>query len=290
MPASDAHLLERELVKRVLERLGIPLEAEPTTEGLRRVYAAWCEQVPFDNVRKMIHVHSRSTLKLPGSMAADYFKDWLHHGTGGTCWAGAGALHALLSAMGFHTERALGTMLVAPDLAPNHGSVLVRIGHENFLLDTSILHHEPLLMLKSWETCIDHPAWGIRCYDRGGRWHIQWRPLHKPDGFECRFESFGISDDEYQARYDQTRGWSPFNYQVCARRNCGDEVIGLAFGNFIKFRADGSVITTPLDDAGRRRVLIEDFGMSQEIIDLLPPDSPTPPPPGSRTAANSQAR
>ncbi len=288
MSASSANTLGPALVGRVLDRLEIPVDAAPTQATLRALYAAWCRHVPFDNVLKMIRINSPESADLPGCTASGYFDDWLRHGTGGTCWAGAGALHALLRAMGFQAERALGTMLVAPDLPPNHGSVRVRIDGDHFLLDTSILHHEPLLMTETWETQVGHPAWGVRCANRDGRWHVRWRPLHRPDGFACRFESFGTGDDEFQQRYGQTRGWSPFNYQVCARRNRGDEVTGLAFGNYITLHGDGSITTIHVDDHERRRLLIEEFGISEEIVSQLPADRPTPPPPGSRTAMENR--
>ncbi|MEO5712209.1 MAG: arylamine N-acetyltransferase [Luteolibacter sp.] len=277
--------LDRSLAGHVLDRLEIPQGSALTEETLRKLYKSWCLRVPFDNVRKLIHISSSDSAPLPGGTASDYFQVWLEHGTGGTCWAGAGALHALLSAMGFEADRALGTMLVAPGLPPNHGSVRVRLGGRNFLLDTSILHHEPLPLVEDEETRIGHPAWGVTCSKRDGRSHVRWRPLHKPDGFECRFEGFGIHGDDYLDRYEQTRGWSPFNYQVCARRNRGDEVIGLAFGHFITLRSDGSMESVRVDDRERRRILLEEFGMSRAVISRLPADRPTPPPPGSKTEA-----
>jgi N-hydroxyarylamine O-acetyltransferase len=280
--------LGRGLVGRVLERLEIPANPAVDLATLEAVFAAWCQRIPFDNVRKIIHVQSGDSSPLPGGEAAEFFESWLDHGTGGTCWTGSGALHALLSAMGFEAERALGTMLVAPDLPPNHGSVRVRLGDSWLLLDSSVLHHQPLLLAEDGESRIEHPAWGVRCAKRDGRWHLKWRPLHKPEGFECRFESFGNRHGDYLARYDQTRGWSPFNYQVCARRLCGDEVIGLAFGHFITLKADGRVSSIAIDDRQRVRVLTEEFGMSREIIGRLPPDRPTPPAPGSRTAAAAE--
>jgi len=42
--------------------------------------------VPFDNVRKLIHVKSGKAGPLPGGTAEDFFTAWLRHGTGGTCW------------------------------------------------------------------------------------------------------------------------------------------------------------------------------------------------------------
>ena len=49
---------------------------------------------------------------LPGSGAEDFFESWLRYGTGGGCWSGAGACHALLTSLGFDAGRGVGTMLI----------------------------------------------------------------------------------------------------------------------------------------------------------------------------------
>ena len=123
----------------VVQRFGIGTPA-PDLDGLRTVYAAWCEAVPFDNVLKLIHCAEGRRGPLPGSTADDFFETWLEQGTGGTCWAGNGALHDLLEALGFDVTRVFATMMSAPDArGPNHGSVLVRADGERWLVDASIL-------------------------------------------------------------------------------------------------------------------------------------------------------
>jgi len=183
--------LPEELVERVLTRLGFHRRPDPTRESLRSLYASWGRRVPFDNVRKLIHVRSGDTGPLPGSTPGDFFAAWLKHGTGGTCWSGSEALHALLTSLGFDAVRGVATMLAAPDIPPNHGSTMVRFGPERYVVDSGILHGDPLL-LADRETSIAHPAWGVRCRRRNERWHIKWRPLHKVDGFECRFETGAV--------------------------------------------------------------------------------------------------
>jgi len=136
-------------------------------------------------------------------------------------------------------------MLVVPDLPPNHGTVLVSFGEERSLADCSMLHGEPLRLDENAQTRVEHGAWGVRCSRRDGRWHVWWRALHKHDGFECRFERFGASDGEYQSLHEQTRGWSPFNYEVTARLNCGDRVNGVSFGQALSLESDGSVRAGP---------------------------------------------
>src|SRR5690348_16732226 len=103
--------LPAELVERVLAKLGFARRPEPTLENLRRLYGAWCQRVPFDNVRKLIHLRAGNRGPLPGGTAEDFFEAWLKHGTGGTCWANAGACHALWQSLGFDVERGLGTMM-----------------------------------------------------------------------------------------------------------------------------------------------------------------------------------
>jgi len=279
--------LPENLVEPILARLGIKHRPEPSLESLREIYSQWGRCVPFDNVRKLIHVRSGARGPLPGNTPGDYFSAWLKHGTGGTCWAGSGALHALLSALGFQTWRGVATMLVDPVVPPNHGSVLVTFGSARYIVDSSILCGEPLL-LDDGETIISHGAWGVRAHLKDDQWHIHWRPLHKVDGFECRVERFGASSGEFSQFYGQTRDWSPFNYEVTARLNRGDEVTGLAFGHAVTLHGDGGVSRAAVSHEERMRILVEDIGLSEEIVSQLPRDAPTPPPPWSKTAEKTQ--
>src|SRR5262245_48157505 len=91
-----AGTLSDPLVERVLAELGLTDSGEPTPDTLRQIYSAWCQSVPFDNVRKIIHIRSGNPEPLPGSTPEDFLGSWLKFGTGGTCWSGAGAFHALL--------------------------------------------------------------------------------------------------------------------------------------------------------------------------------------------------
>lgn len=283
MKTGSCDALSESLRARVLERLQVSESLPRTVEGLRRLYAGWCEQVPFDNLRKLIQVRSRDAAPLPGGTAADFFENWLAHGTGGTCWAGSGALHALLAALDFPVERGLGTMLAAPHLPPNHGTVRVRLDGADWLLDTSILHGEPLA-LAAEASEVTHPAWGVRCTQGEGRPLLRWRPLHQLEGFDCRLEGFGHGGEEFRDRYEDTRAWSPFNYSVYIRRNQGDRVIGIAGGRWVAWSDAACVESRPVSREERDRLLVEAFGVSADLVAQLPEDLPTPPPPGSRTA------
>jgi len=273
------------LVDRVLERLGLSSRPAPEASGLRALYGAWCHRVPFDNLRKRIALSEGHPGVLPGDTPGDFFAGWLAEGAGGTCWAGAGALCALLSALGFRAQRGLATMLVAPDLPPNHGTVVVDVDATRWLLDASILHGEPLALEEaSGPRSVSGGAWGAQVALSDGHWHVRWRPLHAPAGIDCRIDEIGVGAERFSQMHEQTRSWSPFNYAVYARRNRADAVVGVAFGRRVELGADGSVATEDLDPTARDRLLIEEFGVSEALVRRLPVDAETPPPPGSRTA------
>jgi len=287
---SRASRLPGELVDSVLARLGLSGRPAPTLDGLRMVYSAWCRQVPFDNILKMIHVRRRDPGPLPGDDAADFFTHWIRWGAGGTCWAGNGALCSLLDSLGFDAQRALATMRVAPDVPPNHGSVTVQCEGRRYLVDASILHDEPLalderlLLDERVPAAMAGRAWAVERGSHEGHWSIRWRPLHRSDALDCRIDRFDVTAADFHALHEQSRGWSPFNYGLCLRVNRGDSVIGAALGQRVAIDAMGHIEERPLRGTDRLRFLVEEIGIHEELAHALPADVPMPPPPQSRTA------
>jgi len=277
-----------DLLERVLMQLGLSERPAPTLDGLQTLYAAWCRKVPFDNVRKLIHVHNHDPGPLPGDDAAEFLEAWLTYGTGGTCWAGNGALHALLVSLGFQASRGMGTMLVAPHIPPNHGTVLVACDEMRYVVDASILHGEPLRLDTSTPTGVTHPAWGVQCAKRDGQWYMRWRSMFRSEGLDCRFEAMSVPRDTFRERYEAARAWGPFNYELHFRLIRGEAIVGAARGERVEFDRSGACVRTPLADAERRRFLIEDLGIHEAIVQRLPADTPPPPPPWSRTAQSKQ--
>ena len=286
--------LSEATVDRALEKLELAGRPEPTLKGLSTVYSAWCRHVPFDNVRKLIHVRRADPGVLPGDDAGDFFDHWLRFGAGGTCWAGNGALCELLGSLGFSAARAVGTMLVAPNLPPNHGSAMVLFDGRRYLVDASILHEEPLLLEAPLRleaslrlaapASLDErapaaaalPAWSAAGSFRDGHWYIRWRPVHKLQGIDCRIDHFDADVATFRRQHEQTRGWSPFNYGLHARMIRGTSVIGTAFGQRVEFNALGEVAERPLPASDRVRFLVEEMGIHEELAAMVPKELPIP--------------
>jgi N-hydroxyarylamine O-acetyltransferase len=277
------------LLERVLSKLGFSARPEPTWESLKAIYGAWCQKVPFDNVRKLIHLRRGDAGALPGDTADDFFAAWLLHGTGGTCWAGNGALQVLLNSLDFAAHRGLATMLVAANVPPNHGTVIVELERRRYVVDAAILHGEPLPLEEDAATRVAHAAWGVICAMDAGQWRIRWRPLHAIDGLECRIEQLQVAASSFHEWHERSRPWSPFNYALYARRNRGTAVLGTAFGQRIEFDATGGVVQRGMPAGQRAPFLVEELGMDEALIAQLPADLATPAPPQS-AAARRQRR
>lgn len=279
MTPADVRPCPADLVEPVLERLGFARAPEPDLPGLDALYGAFCAKVPFDNVRKRAFFASGGAGPLPGSSPEAFFRDWLAGGTGGTCWASAGALAALLSALGFTARRGLATMHPGPQSrGPNHGTVVVELDDEQWLVDPSTVHGLPL---------------PLRGRARGGALggaevrpgpeglpHLFWRPLHNPAGITFRVDEVGASEPTFSELHEASRQFSLFNQGLHARVARGGGLVGVAMGLRVELRADGSVSARRLDEASRVRVLVEDLAIAEELAVALPPDEPVAPPPG----------
>lgn len=264
--------LSPELVERVLLKLGFTQPPTMDFTGLSDLYGAWCRKIPFDNIRKRIHLSDNDPRPLPGYDAAEFFQGWLQYGVGGTCWAGNGALHALLKTLGFSCGRGTATMLTDRQQPPNHGTVVVQWAGRRFLVDASMLHSTPLLLSRAEPSAIDHPAWGLRCSPQGGQWTIRWRPLHMPDGCDCRLEQFSVPRDTFRQLNEASRQRSIFNNSMYIRLNIGDHVIGISGKMGVYFTSSGAVARSLLTDEDRNKMLIEKMGISEEIIVRIPQD------------------
>ena len=275
--------LDPALVERVLEKLGLAAPPGADLAGLTALYGAWCRAVPFDNVQKRIALAAGSLDPLPGDDAADFFERWLGEGTGGTCWAGNGALCELLLALGFPARRGLATMLVAPGLPPNHGTVTVGFDEERYLVDASILHEEPLRLARDATTRVGPDAWATEARFEDAAFVIRWRPLHL-DELDCRIDVLQVEEAEFSKQHEATRAWSPFNYQLSARIQRETGPVGAALGEAAGITRERGRWQRPFGSEERLRFLVEVLGIREATAARLPADEALPPPPGAPTA------
>ncbi|MDJ0040205.1 arylamine N-acetyltransferase family protein [Pantoea allii] len=261
------------LAEQSLEKLGFSSPPAPDEAGLSTLYRAWCQSVPFDNLRRRLMTEDDRALPLPGSTASDFFTHWLTFGTGGTCWAGHGALYALLAYLGFHVQFGLSTMLSprpAPVGSPGHGMLIVKLDGRTLVVDSTLLHGDPLPLEARLNP---HPVWGTRVHQHDGSWCIHWKPLGRA-WLDCKILATDLSADAFQSRHQQSRSNSRFDGALLIRRANGETITGIVKGEQVIRDRQGKESVTPLSRSEQHRLLIEEYGIAEALVARLPADDP----------------
>ena len=269
MAGNDA-FIKPETTDAVLSRFGFGNRPGTTLEGLSQVYLAWCRNVPFDNLRKRIHLAANDASPLPGGTPEDFFAAYLRHGTGGTCWPSSGALHALLTSLGFDARR--GSAAMRDDLAGpvhSHGTVIVRVDGAECWVDSSMLSNAPLPLRAGEETSLDDPIRPMRAEPVESAWRVWWKNPALGMEMGCLLLDDDTSLDHYLTRYEASRTVSPFNTGAYATRNFDGRTVTVAMGSRFELTADG--VTSNEPPAGIAACLVDELGYSEEIVAALPP-------------------
>ena len=273
---------------RVLARLGLGIAVAPDLGGLRAVYGAWCARVPFDNVRKMIALRTHDAADdgapLPGAHAEDFLEAWLAHGTGGTCWPSSNALYALLRSLRFPARRVAASMR---DLGvPNHGSIKVALDGRDWLVDSSMLTGIPI-PLDAAHAVVGAAPFGAEVEPTGGT-HVVWFATPPHDHFPCRLLDDPVDHPFYLGAYEGSRGRSPFNDRLYARRNLPGRKLVLRATTRFEQTAGGveqreltrdALLASLRDEIGIAPAMVEAWAASGALEDTFAPfDGPAPPP------------
>ncbi len=268
-------LLSPSTTEAVLQRLGLDERPEVSLDGLDRVYLAWCRNVPFDNLRKRIHLVAADPGPLPGGEPEDFFASYLDHGTGGTCWPSSAALHALLASLGFDARRGSAAMHdVVAGPVHTHGTVIVRTEGAEYWVDSSMLSNHPLVLRTGEETSRDDAIRPMRAEPVERVWRVWWTNPAFDMELGCLLLDDDTSLEHYLTRYEASRTASPFNTGAYATRNFDGRTVTVAMGSRFERTADGA--TQGDLPGGLAACLVEELGYSEEIVASLPPDDPPP--------------
>jgi hypothetical protein len=114
----------------------------------------------------------------------------------------------------------------------------------------------------------DHPVFATVVEPVAEGWRFEF-PQFSDDVVPCRTISpDAVAHPFFLERYEISRGWSPFNAEVHARRNVGDTIVGYNRGVRGRRSAAG-VEQDELRGTALHDALIDELTMSEEIVDRL---------------------
>lgn len=162
------------LARAVCSRLGVPWPED--LAGIARLYRAWCAQVPFDNVAKVLAVRDGRTP--PGAEPEEVVERWLATGVGATCWGHVTGLAGVLGAAGSDSRIAVDRMRRDDDIVDFHAFVIVEDGTEAYVCDPIHASAQPLPWRDGARGAQGPYRTGL---DREGRRFVHWYEID-PDG------------------------------------------------------------------------------------------------------------
>jgi arylamine N-acetyltransferase len=237
----------------------------PDLEGLRTLYRAWRLKVPFDNIHKTLALFRSRSAVLPVLDPTDFFEHWIDHGTGGTCWPSANALHALLCDCGFDAHRATASMFDSGP--PDHATVLVRLEDgSNWVTDIHV-SLEPLRIDPEAPSYFPDPTSYAEVEVAGADVFIYGVSPPSPRVF-FRLLELDVAERVFDDRYEDTREISKFNDRVHIQRCFPHSIRVVRGADHFELNSDG-LHRERLDEAGLRERLVGEMGLGAAIVDRL---------------------
>lgn len=267
-------ILRRELAQEVFEHFGFAAIPEPTLDSLHAIYKAWSRHVGYDNVQKRVYFANGGKGPFPLSDPNDFLRTWITQRTAGSCWVVAEAYYGLLAHAGYDVRRVAGQMLDCDDpMKPNHGSVIVTIAGVEYTADPSMCGEEAIALVNGTATAAASKAHGLWSAGDGNYW---WRPGHSRKAIEYTTQFDHCSYPFFVERYEKTKEFSLFNTTLYVRRNVDDGILTYGRGNVVRVTPQGEMSATPLDPRDVPQFLIEEMGLSEQIVAKIPADDGGP--------------
>ena len=268
------------LFERVLSKLGLSEQPTLDIQNLTRVYAAYSGHIPNDNVQKRIWLAGDRTNPPPGGEPIEFFASWLDHGTGGTCFAANGALCALLSDIGFDARRFSGGVLMEGlEHDGNHGTVIVRLDETNYLVDAQLASFVPLPLVPGQFASTGEGIHDISAIPNGDGFDVSWHPganRERPMVMRPDIAKGSVAHADFLAQYalsaSRERRRSPFNQALFVGRHMRGKTMIVSRNARIVVSSDNAVSKTEITPLERVRTLIEDFELSEQVVNSIPPD------------------
>ncbi|MEZ0081489.1 arylamine N-acetyltransferase [Bradyrhizobium japonicum] len=268
------------LVERVLLKLGFHSRPDADLSGLNKIYAAYSHRVPNDNVQKRLWLVGEKSKQVTGGDPIEFFENWLKHGTGGTCFPSNGALCELLNSLGFNARRILGAVLMEGiEHDGNHGTVLVRIGDTDYLADAQLASFSVLPLVAGQPASTGDGIHDLRAvpFERG--FEVQWYPgsnRQTPMVTRLDLQRGAVDHGTFLAQYAlsalRDRKRSPFNEALFVGRHFPDRILNIGRNTLTIISRDNEVAKREITAAERAQILIEECGLSPEIVGAIPPD------------------
>jgi hypothetical protein len=157
----------------------------------------------------------------------------------------------------------------------NHGSVLVALEGTDYLSDACMASMQALPLRPHHSAFSGAGIHQLKALPAGNGHEILWMVgwiRERPLVFRPEPEHDPVDHAFFLQRYERTKNIGFFNDALLVSRAVSDCIITVGRGKVIRVAQDGTVTRTQIDQTEQAAVLINEFGLSEEIVQAIPDD------------------
>lgn len=129
--------LDDELVGEILNYMEVPWK-KPTLRYLNLLIHEYIRRVPWESVSRVIRRHTVTEVENCPRLPAEFWREAMACGFGGTCFESSLAFFSLLSALGYTAYLTINDM---GEIRGCHAAIVVLLGEKKYLVDVTIPVH-----------------------------------------------------------------------------------------------------------------------------------------------------
>ena len=187
---------------RVLAAWGVTEPPSPSIEYLDRLHEAYLENVPFENVTKLLKAARVNGPEAALRQPVEFWKDHLRHRSGGTCFAATYAYRFLLRYLGF-PSRLLFCHLPAEE-PQAHSALWVELGGRDLLIDVGYALPAPVALSRRAAVRRRTPYYDVETRPGTRDEFLVFSEDDRGSRFRYRFRLEPVEEDRYLAAWRET--------------------------------------------------------------------------------------
>jgi len=191
---TDTKPLSKAMTKKVLKRLGVPIDAPPTLATLKKLIHQYTRVVPWESASRIVRRDQIETLKKCPVFGKKFWDSTLAYGTGGTCYESNYAFYSLLRRMEYEGYLTVNNM---GDTIGCHTAIVIFLEGDKYLVDVGLPIFAPLPLRKKETTVVESDFFTYTVESLGYHKFEIWRDPH-PNRNAFTLIDKPVDDDRYR--------------------------------------------------------------------------------------------
>ena len=253
------------MTENILHHLKVK-RSPPTLEYLRELMTAYCSNVPWESVSKIVKQKTCNNITNCLRLENEFWADAIQYGTGGTCYESNWAFFCCLQNLGFEGYLTINKIV---DKSSVHSAIVIVINDKKYIVDIGYPTYAPIPVIEKTVTVSDNYLIKYRCTPASSKEYIIENFPH-PRPYLYHLTDIPVDPGDYLKMASNDYGESGLFSDRIVIRKVIDQVPTRFDSDDIPYNIhtllNGTKSKTFIRDEDLIRRLSEDFRMDQKMI------------------------